>query len=165
MTVGLIGLDNIGISLAQNLMQHKITVVAFDTESANRMLSADMGIITTSSIQAVALHLPSPRIIWNMVTSSSTDEEVMEKIPNWLSPGDIIIDGSGTKKDDIAHFYEKIKEKELLLLRCKPISPMHQSIAWISGDSSAFTICKPMFHALFGELGYQYMGDILPVKK
>ncbi len=160
MTVGLIGLDEIGISLAQNLMQHKITVVAFDEKSENRKRSAAMGIVTTSSIQAVALHLPSPRIIWNMVASLMAEDAILERIPNWLSPGDIIIDGSGTKKEHIPHFYEIIKEKELLMLTCKPILPVHNAIVWISGDSTAFRICKPMFVALFGDNGYQYMGAI-----
>jgi 6-phosphogluconate dehydrogenase len=161
MTVGLIGLDNIGISLVQNLLLHKITVVAFDGESANRKRSAAMGIVTTSSIQAVVLHLPSPRIIWNMVATESAKESLLVQLSKLLSPGDIVIDGSRTHKINLLLHYRAMKEKNVLMLYSKSIMSINNSVAWINGDKDAFRICKPMFDALFPEGNYQYVGDIV----
>ncbi|MBI1223949.1 MAG: hypothetical protein GC192_01815 [Bacteroidetes bacterium] len=160
MTVGLIGLDNKGILLAQILLQHKITVVAFDGQSENRKRSAEMGIVTTSSIQAVAMHLPSPRIIWNMVDAPyAIKDTLLLHLSELLSPGDVVVDGIGTGKENQADILQILNEKGVLLLFSKLRFPLENSKVWINGDATAFNICKPIFDIVFSE-SYQYMGAI-----
>lgn len=160
MTIGLIGLDDNGVSLAQALNKHRITVIGYDYENTHRKRSAELGIVTTSSIQAVALHLPAPRIIWNLKVESTNDNSVLNNISKFLSPDDIIIDSSGISRQDLIHELEILQALEIRLLRCKPVQPEPNAIAWITGDRQAFKLCKSMFQAHFGDNSYQYVGDI-----
>ncbi|MBK8563803.1 MAG: decarboxylating 6-phosphogluconate dehydrogenase [Saprospiraceae bacterium] len=162
MTIGLIGLGKMGFPLAQNMLRNKFTVVAFDIDDANRKKSADAGIVTTSSIQAVAMHLPSPRIVWSMVPAGLATESVLAQLPDLLSPGDIVIDGGNSNYKDTLRHYAMFKEHGIRFLDCGTSGgtsgALNGACTMIGGDKDAYEVCKPLFDAISIENGSLYVG-------
>jgi 6-phosphogluconate dehydrogenase len=162
MTIGLIGLGKMGFPLAQNMLRNKFTVVAFDIDDANRKRSADLGIVTTSSIQAVAMHLPSPRIIWSMVPAGAATQSVLAQLPDLLSPGDIVIDGGNSNYKDTLRHYSMLKEKGIRFLDCGTSGgtsgALNGACTMIGGDRDAYEVCKPLFDAISIKDGSLYVG-------
>ncbi len=163
MTIGLIGLGKMGFPLALNMLRNKFTVVAFDIDDANRKKSADAGIVTTSSIQAVAMHLPSPRIIWSMVPAGPATESVLTQLPSLLSPGDIVIDGGNSNYKDTLRHYAMFKEHGIRFLDCGTSGgtsgALNGACTMIGGDKDAYEVCKPVFDAISVENGSLYVGE------
>ena len=157
MTIGLIGLGKMGFPLAQNMLRNKFTVVAFDIDDANRKRSAETGIVTTSSIQAVAMHLPAPRIIWSMVPAGAATESVLAQLPELLSPGDIVIAGNNSNYKDTLRHYQLFKEQGIRFLDCDAIGLLNGTSTIICGDRDAYEICKPIFDAISKSVGSQYL--------
>ncbi|MBK9012654.1 MAG: decarboxylating 6-phosphogluconate dehydrogenase [Saprospiraceae bacterium] len=162
MTIGLIGLGKMGFPLAQNMLRNKYTIVAFDIDDANRKRSADAGIVTTSSLQAVAMHLPSPRIVWSMVPAGDATESVLAQLAELLSPGDIVIDGGNSNYKDSLRRYAIFKEKGIKMLDCGTSGgisgALNGACTMIGGDRDAYEVCKPLFDALSVENGSLYVG-------
>lgn len=144
MTIGLIGLRETGFSLAQKWMQEKNTVVAFDKENELRRKSAELGIVTTSSIQAVALHLPSPRVIWCNMPAGESLEPLLAQLAELLSEGDVVIIGgdAAVSSQQLQVFTEK--NIHVLQIGMKEFTT-------IRGHQDAYQLCKPLFDAISGE--------------
>lgn len=151
MTIGLIGLGGTGFSLAQKWMQEKNTVVAFDKENELRRQSAELGIVTTSSIQAVALHLPSPRIIWCNMPAGETFEPLLAQLAELLSAGDVVIVGADGA----------VSSQQLLVFTEKNIRTLQvglKEFSTVRGDRVAYQLCKRLFDAISG--GTRFLGAI-----
>ncbi len=151
-----------GFPLAQNMLRNKFTVVAFDIDEANRKRSAEVGIVTTSSIQAVAMHLPSPRIVWSMVPAGEATESVLSQLAVLLTPGDIVIDGGNSNYKDSLRRHAVFQEKGIKMLDCGTSGgisgALNGACTMIGGDRDAYETCKPFFDALSVENGSLYVG-------
>jgi 6-phosphogluconate dehydrogenase (decarboxylating) len=151
MTIGLIGLGENGFLLAQKWMQEKNTVVAFDKENELRRQSAELGIVTTSSIQAVALHLPSPRVIWCNMPANEALEPLLAQLAELLSAGDVVIVGG----DDA------VSSEQLQVFTGKNIHVLQVSMkefTTVRGDQEAYQFCKRLFGAISGESESRFIG-------
>jgi 6-phosphogluconate dehydrogenase len=91
-TFGLISLNGAGISLAKKLMADGCTVVAFDYDADSRRKMAAAGLVMTSSIRAVLLHLPSPKTVYVAVAEGDQKMVLMKQLAEWLEPGGMVID-------------------------------------------------------------------------
>ncbi len=102
-TVGFIGLGVMGESLALNLLRHGHAVVGFDASPERReAFKQRTGGQTrvAASLSAVLSVLPSPRLLWLMVPAGQPVDEVIERLKDRLSPGDVVIDGGNSHYDD-----------------------------------------------------------------
>jgi len=96
MTIGMVGLGRMGGQMAQRLREAGHTVVGYDT-------SPDSG-RTVSSLGELIGWLPAPRVVWVMVPAGGPTDSVVAELGNWLSPGDLVVDGGNTHYlDDAAH--------------------------------------------------------------
>lgn len=85
---GLISESGAGTALALNLMSEGHTVVAFDYDAASRRAMAQAGIVTTSSVQAVLLHLPSCKHLFAVITDAGRKADLEKQLAVWLEVGD-----------------------------------------------------------------------------
>jgi len=142
-TVGLIGLDKTGFDLAQKLLQNKLTVVAYDPVAINRQQAVNAGIVVTSSLQAVILHLPTPKVLIGYMATIKAAEAMFSNLPDLLSAGDIVIDNG------------KMAQSLMIELQQKGISVLQnyhtkgQTIpTWnFDREKTAFEYCRPIFDA------------------
>ena len=160
MTIGLIGLEENGFRFAQNLIRQKFTVVAFDQKDTNRKCAAEAGIVTTSSIQAVALHLPSPRIIWCMVAGAAK-ELVYLKLLELLTPGDIVVDDGSSNHIDSILFQKMFQEKNIQILKYSTLGNIggifNGLCITVEGNAATYQQCKPIFEVVCGANENQFL--------
>lgn len=89
--VGLIGLGEEGYAFAQALQKRKIKILAFDLMDANRLRAANNGIVTTSSVSGVVMHLPKRKVICLLLDSMEDVGRVMGQLKELLNPKDILV--------------------------------------------------------------------------
>lgn len=161
--IGLIGLGKMGFPLALNLMRNNFTVIAYDLDDVNRRKAAGANIVTTSSVQAVALHLPEPKVVWSMVPSGDATEAVILQLADSLSAGDIIIDGGNSNYKDSIRRYEFLKERGLHFLDCGTSGgtsgALNGACTMIGGDREIYDRCEAVFKAISLPDGSIYVGE------
>jgi 6-phosphogluconate dehydrogenase len=161
-TVGLIGLGKMGYPLARNMIRNGFNVVAYDLGDHNRKKAADAGIVVTSSVQAVVLHLPAPKVVWVMVPAGKPTEAVVEQLASFLSPGDVVVDGGNSNYKDSLRRHEMLAEKSIYFLDCGTSGgvsgALNGACTMIGGHPEAYRICKPVFDAISLPGGSLYTG-------
>ncbi len=99
MELGLIGLGRMGTHMAERLLRHHHTVVAFDIDAHAVQALAGKGAHPASSIQELIETLKPPRAVWLMIPAALVDPTI-EKIVPHLARGDILIDGGNSFYQD-----------------------------------------------------------------
>lgn len=101
MQIGIIGLGKMGANMARRLCRKEITVLAYNrSPEITRQLAEEEGLIACEDLQSLISQLPSPRIVWLMLPSGETTEQMLLKLKEHLSAGDIIIDGGNANYKD-----------------------------------------------------------------
>ncbi len=102
MQIGMIGLGRMGANLARRLMRHGHHVVAYDAQPAARAALVQDGATEAASLEDLTGALTAPRVVWVMLPAGDPTESTIAALPDWLEPGDIVIDGGNTfYKDDV----------------------------------------------------------------
>lgn len=158
-TTGLIGLGEAGFSLALRLRQNGVTVVAYDPAGETRKRSAEAGTVVTSSVQAVVLHLPIPKIVWLMLLPGEPTGSVMAQLAGLLEAGDIVIDGGNSHFADSPRRYHFLKEKNISMLDIALWEGPDGMITLAGGDWQAFETCKPFFQKISLPDACFYLGE------
>ena len=91
---GLISLGAPWQSLAKRLRDKGITLLGFDPEVREREKMLLYGIHATSSVQAVVLHLPQPRVVWLMGTDEGSFLQASRLLAGLMGSGSLVLDGS-----------------------------------------------------------------------
>lgn len=126
-----------GYTLAQELIRNKITVVAYDHLPAHRRKAADNGIVTTSSVQGVLLHLPTQRILFCVLGSETEARKVCSQLQPLLEAPDILVN-IGFK----SHHDQLFKTNNVLEVK------FEDAALDITGSQFAYNICKPIFETI-----------------
>lgn len=102
MNIGLIGLGRMGRNMARRLVRGGHVVTGFDQSAEAAKSAAADGIGIAASLDDLASHLPSPRIVWVMVPAGAPTEDTITALAQRLAAGDIVIDGGNSHfKDDV----------------------------------------------------------------
>ena len=91
---GIISLGAPWQSLAKRLRDKGITLLGFDPKARARETMLQYGIHATSSVQAVVLHLPQPRVIWLMGTDQGSFLQASRLLAELMGVGSLVLDGS-----------------------------------------------------------------------
>ena len=102
MHIGLIGLGKMGSNMRTRLRDRDIEVTGFDRNPA---------VTDVASPAELAKVLPTPRIVWVMVSAGESTSSVVTELAAVLEAGDIIIDGGNSRfTEDIRHSEEVSKK-------------------------------------------------------
>ena len=93
--IGLISQQGASVAEAKQLTGRGITVVGFDYEPSGRQQLMAAGVVVTSSVRAVLLHLPAEKIIWAVVGEADKKAALMQQLSENLPHGSVVVDGSG----------------------------------------------------------------------
>ena len=103
MKLAMIGLGKMGLNMADRLTRGGHTIIGHDINNDVLLRARIHGISTFDTLEAVVAELAIPRIVWVMVRSHATGS-TLYAISNYLTPGDILIDGGNTNyKESIRH--------------------------------------------------------------
>lgn len=142
-TVGLIGLDKDGFDLAQKLLQKKLTVVAYDPIPINRQQAVNAGIVTTSSLQAVILHLPMPKVLICYMSTQKATGNLFSILPDLLYEGDIVIHNGNMANSLLI----ELQQKGISVLQLANSNEQPKPTWDFAHEKTAFEYCRPIFDA------------------
>ena len=164
MEVGMIGLGRMGGNMTQRLINggHKVTV--YDPkEDAVRSL-VEKGAVGTFTLTEFTSKLTTPRVVWMMVPSGTTTENMIEALANELSLGDIVVDGGNSNYKESIHRARKLAKKGITMLDVGTSGGIwglkEGYCLMIGGEREAFEKLEPVFKTLApaADRGYGYVG-------
>lgn len=95
MEIGLVGLGRMGANMRDRLRAAGHTVIGYD---------AAPGVGDVDSLDDLVERLAEPRLIWTMVPAGAATREVIGRLGDLLTAGDLVIDGGNSRfTDDEAH--------------------------------------------------------------
>jgi 6-phosphogluconate dehydrogenase len=98
----MIGLGRMGMNMARRLLQGGHQVVAYNRTRDKTDQLVSEGAIGAYSLSELVERLHEPRVVWMMLPAGDIIDEVIAQLADFLSPGDVVIDGANTYyKDDI----------------------------------------------------------------
>ncbi|CAG7645791.1 phosphogluconate dehydrogenase (NAD(+)-dependent, decarboxylating) [Paenibacillus allorhizosphaerae] len=161
MKVGLIGLGKMGFHLAQNLLDHRHEVIAYDVNAQTVAELSAFGAKGTSSVQQLAQSLDKPSVVWIMVPHGVVDSVLDELAPH-LSEGDIVIDGGNSHYKESIRRSERLKEQGIHFLDAGTsggtAGARHGACYMVGGDPEGWRVAEPLFRDTAVENGYLYAG-------
>src|SRR6202522_868973 len=113
MQLGMVGLGRMGSNMTRRLMRagHQVAVSDLSADTVKEL--AGEGAVSSSSLEDLVKKLSSPRAVWVMVPSGNATEQTVQKLAQFMQPGDTIIDGGNSYfKDDVRRAGE-LKSKNI----------------------------------------------------
>lgn len=161
--IAIIGLGRMGSSLALNLIDKKIKVIAFNRSSNKTKALAKKGIIATFSYEELVSKFSSkPKIIWLMITSGKAVDDTINPLIPYLKKGDIIIDGGNSYYKDSIKRYNFLKKKGISFLDVGVsggiLGARNGACMMVGGDREIFKKIEPLIKAMCVKDGYGYIG-------
>lgn len=160
--IGFIGLGKMGSRMAEHLLEHGFEVVLYARNPDSMKVLAEKGATATGSYKEFADKLPTPKIIFLMVTAGKPVDEVIKSLKPFLSPGDIIVDcGNSFYKNSVKRANALAKLGIHLLdagISGGLDGARNGASIMVGGDKGAFGTAEPVFRALAVPNGYAYLG-------
>ncbi len=160
-TIGFVGLGRMGLNMAELAHERGLTLIAYNRSEGPRKEAEALGIQTAPSIKEMIDALPSPKVVWLMVTSSAVDAVLDEVVP-LLELGDTIVDGGNSFYLDSLRRHKALTEKGLHFLDCGTSGGMtgarHGASIMVGGDTDVFKKHEHLFKAFATEGGYARVG-------
>ena len=159
MHIGLVGLGKMGGNMRTRLRNKGIEVTGF---------ARDRNVADVDSIEAMVAALPSPKIVWVMVPHGKATDDVINEVEQYLSAGDLIIEGGNSRfSEDIRHA-EQLKAKGIGYLDCGVSGGVwglqNGYGLMVGGDQNLVDQAMPIFDALRPEgeraEGFVHVGDV-----
>mgnify|MGYP002629395599 CR=1 FL=1 len=166
MDIGMVGLGRMGGNMATRLVRGGHRVVAYDRDPDTRDHANANGLETVDSLEHLAEHLVSPRVIWVMVPSGNPTEGTMSALIEVLQEGDTVIDGGNS------HYKDSMRRgAEFQRLGLAMIDAGVSGGVWglddgyclmVGGDDDVVASVEPCFRTLATstESGYAHVGPL-----
>ena len=159
MHIGLIGLGKMGGNMRARLRKNGIEVTGY----ARTREVADC-----DSIEEMVSKISSPRVVWVMVPHGKPTDDIIDKLENLLSEGDLVIEGGNSRfTDDIRHS-EQLGKKGIGYLDCGVSGGVwgleNGYGLMVGGPKELVEKAMPIFDALRPEgersEGFVHVGDV-----
>jgi 6-phosphogluconate dehydrogenase (decarboxylating) len=93
-TIGIIGLGRMGYNMAERLLQHNISVVAYNRNQDKVRQIAKKGAKPASSVEDLVRQLKGQKIIWLMLPAGKVTDDMIKELLPLMKRGDILVDGA-----------------------------------------------------------------------
>ncbi|MCL5435480.1 MAG: decarboxylating 6-phosphogluconate dehydrogenase [Patescibacteria group bacterium] len=113
MEIGIIGLGKMGMQIARRLHVKGHRVVAWNRSPEPRAAFERFGGKTASTVEDLVAALPRRKVIWVMLPSGETTEEMLKRLRGLLSAGDIVIDGGNSFFEDTVRRGKKFQARKI----------------------------------------------------
>ncbi len=163
MKVGLIGLGKMGYNLALNMRDHKHNVIAYNRSHDKTKSIEGVGIKGAYSIQELCLSFEEQRIIWMMIPSGETVDNMIDELLEFLKPGDILIDGGNSFYKDTIRRSEKLKTVGIHYVDVGTSGGIegarNGACTMVGGEPEIIDNLGSLFKDISVENGYSYIGE------
>jgi 6-phosphogluconate dehydrogenase len=174
MQIGFLGLGKMGSRMVLKILSEGHDVVVWnrspDPVSALEMELSSLPqlphrgkLITSSSIKYLVSVLPTPRVVWLMLTAGSATESVLADVSQFLRPNDIVIDGGNSYFKDTERRYRDFEARGIRYLGIGVSGGVHALEngypLMVGGDTSAYEEMGPVLDTLSRPRGgHAYFG-------
>jgi 6-phosphogluconate dehydrogenase len=166
MKLGFVGLGKMGANMVRRLVRGGHEVVAWNrTFSKTEELAAEgPGVQAARTVEELVAKLSAPRIVWSMLPSGKTTEEMIGQLASLLSEGDIIVDGCNS------NFHDTQRRGKALAARGIGFADAGTSggiwglqngyCMMVGGEDATFRTIEPIIRTLAPADGYLHCGAI-----
>jgi len=109
MHLGMIGLGKMGANMRERMRRGDVTVTGYDR---------DPDVSDVDSVEALVDALPSPKVVWVMVPSGDPTRDVVARLGELLSEGDVVVDGGNSRWTDDERHHAELGEKGIGFIDC-----------------------------------------------
>ena len=153
MELGMIGLGRMGGNMAQRLLNAGHRIVAYDPQAEAVQSIAGQGAVGANSLANLIEQLEErPRAVWVMVPDGNPTESTINTLADYLSPGDVVIDGGNSNYKDSIRRAAALAEKGLFFLDAGTsggIWGLAEGYSMmVGGDLATFQRLEPIFQTL-----------------
>lgn len=171
MTLGFIGLGKMGSRMVKKLLKEGHEVVAWNrsqepVDTLVNSLTPDelQGFSPAASIKELIAMLPTPKVIWLMLPAGEVTENVLQEVAQYVSSGDIVIDGGNAKHTDTQRRFDAFAAKGIRFLGVGVsggiIAATEGYPLMVGGDKTAYEHITPLLNSLSKPNGgYAYVGQ------
>ena len=93
----IIGLGKMGANMARRLARGGVRPVLFDQDAAlTKGLATELDCVGAPSVELAVSQLPGPRVVWLMLPSGQTTEDMIAQVQPLLQSGDVLVDGANS---------------------------------------------------------------------
>ncbi len=148
--------------MATRLTQNGHEVVGFDRGHTPQERFQEMGVEPCADLKNLVSLLPAPRAVWCMVPAGKPTQDTVDQLGNFLSPGDLIIDGGNTRfTDDVARA-EALRPKGIHYMDAGTSGGIWGLTVgyclMVGGERADFDRVEPVLKTLAPPDGYLYCG-------
>jgi glucose-6-phosphate 1-dehydrogenase len=163
--IGIIGLGKMGAGLARQWHERGWRVVAYNRHSEKvKALAAD-GIEGAATLDELIAKLPSPRVIWVMVTAGKPVDDLLfakDGLVSKLKKGDIVVDGGNSFFEDSMRRAKLLHNRGIKFLDAGvsggPSGARNGACMMIGGDKMSYEKWETLFSDASVAGGYAYFG-------
>ncbi|MGI8954484.1 MAG: phosphogluconate dehydrogenase (NAD(+)-dependent, decarboxylating) [Nocardioidaceae bacterium] len=109
MHLGMIGLGKMGANMRERMRRGDVTVTGYDR---------DPDVSDVDSVEALVDALPSPKVVWVVVPSGDPTRNVVARLGELLSEGDVVVDGGNSRWTDDERHHAELGEKGIGFIDC-----------------------------------------------
>ncbi len=164
MNVGIIGLGKMGYQLALNMKDNNIDVVAFNRSRGKIDEIQNEGVKVAYSLKELITALKAPRVLWLMVPSGNTVDEVIADLLPLLENGDMIIDGGNSNYKRTLERKEEVNSKSIKFLDVGTSGgtsgARNGACMMIGADLEDFKYLETIFEKICVTDGYAHVGAV-----
>lgn len=162
MKLGLVGLGKMGGSMAQRLMRGGHEVVVSDISAEALEQSAKEGATPAKDLAALVEALETPKVVWLMIPSGDPTEKVAKKVLEYLSPGDILVDGANSNWQDSLRRAQDAEAQGIHYVDAGVsggVWGLEEGYnLMVGGSEEAFGVLEPALKTLAQKDGYAHVG-------
>ena len=163
MRIGLIGLGRMGHALALNMLDNKISVVAYDKNFKRVDAFLEEGHKGVYSLDDLVSKLDLPRVLMLMVPAGRPVDEVLKELTQLLDKDDTIIDGGNSFYKDSQRRFKMLNKVGIHYLDQGTsggiLGARNGACIMIGGEKNIFDRYEQLFNAIATSNGYGYMGS------
>lgn len=163
-TIGFIGLGRMGLAMARRLHRRGHRIVGYAPSAETRRAAARSGIPTADSITALVRMLPSRRVLWLMVPSGKTVDQVLTQLLPLLKRGDVVVNGGNDFFGDSQRQAARLAKRGLVYLDCGTSGGVGgERVGYclmVGGPAAAVRLLEPAFKDLAMPGGYAHFGPV-----
>ena len=162
MEIGFIGLGRMGANMVRRLLRDGHRVVAWNRTAAKTEEIVSEGAEGAYSISELVEKLQTPRIVWVMVPSGQTTDDMINEVVPLLSKGDIVIDGGNSNFHDSIRHGQELSAKGLQFMDAGTSGGIWGLkvgyCLMVGGEKATFEHVEPLLKTLAPPDGYLHCG-------
>jgi 6-phosphogluconate dehydrogenase len=164
MELAMVGLGKMGLNMATRLARGGHRVVGYARSAETVREAVKLGAEGATSLQDVVSKLKSPRIVWLMIPAGKPTSDTIETLSEFLSKGDIVIDGGNSYYKDTIKHAEMLEPKGIDFVDCGTsggVWGLKEGYSlMIGGQARVVEKMRPIFETLApaADKGWGYVG-------